>query len=167
MRAAAQRAHLTCNPAQISLETPFPSLSASLAGRREAGLRICEEIVIIAYSCVTAVPRLRRSKDLAVLHPGLTAGPTHCRLFEAGLEMIGCLVLRSVGQANQAREAPAGSRHARKRVVACEKQNRGRNGRHNGSERFIHTFSDPPRRVGEAPHGVDLNSEGMELTSCR
>jgi hypothetical protein len=35
---------------------------------------------------------------IVILNPGLTAGPTHCRLFEAGLEVIGSLVLRPNGQ---------------------------------------------------------------------
>jgi hypothetical protein len=37
--------------------------------------------------------------------PGLTAGPTHCRLFEAGLEVIANLVLKPNGQKNQAQSA--------------------------------------------------------------
>jgi hypothetical protein len=44
-------------------------------------------------------------EDIVILNPGLTAGPTYCRLFEAGLEVNGSLVLRSGGQTNQARSA--------------------------------------------------------------
>ena len=39
--------------------------SSSLALRRPARLRSCEEIVIIAYSCGTAVPRLIGSLQLS------------------------------------------------------------------------------------------------------
>jgi hypothetical protein len=42
---------------------------------------------------------------IVTLDPGLTAGPIHCRLFEAGLEVISSLVLRSNGQRNEARSA--------------------------------------------------------------
>ena len=56
---------------------------------RAAPFRSCEQIT----AGMVPVPHLRRSKGLAVLDPGLTAGPTHYRLFEAGLEMIVCLVL--------------------------------------------------------------------------
>jgi hypothetical protein len=45
------------------------------------------------------------ASGLAVLVPGLTAGPTYSRLFEAGLEAIVNLVLRSSEQTNQARSA--------------------------------------------------------------
>jgi hypothetical protein len=51
------------------------------------------------------VPHLRCSMVLVILLPGLTAGPTYCRLFEAGSEVIADLVLRSSGQVSQARSA--------------------------------------------------------------
>jgi len=44
-------------------------------------------------------------ESIVILDPGLTAGPTHCRLFEAGLEVIGSLVLQPDGKRNEARSA--------------------------------------------------------------
>jgi len=78
---------------------------ASAGEPRAAPVRSCEAILVIAYSSVTDVPHLRRSEGSAVLDPGLTAGPTHYRLFEAGLEMVVCLVLWLAEHANQARSA--------------------------------------------------------------
>jgi len=54
---------------------------------------------------MTAVARLQRSDLVREFLPGLTAGSTYYRLFEAGLEMIRYLALRSVGHANEARSA--------------------------------------------------------------
>jgi hypothetical protein len=37
-------------------------------------------------------------KSIFIPNPGLTAGPMHCRLFEASLAVIGSLLLRSNGK---------------------------------------------------------------------
>jgi hypothetical protein len=42
---------------------------------------------------------------IVTLNSGLTAGPTHCRLFEAGPEVVGSLVHRSNRKRNEARSA--------------------------------------------------------------
>ena len=44
-------------------------------------------------------------ESIVILDPGLTAGPTHCRLFEAGLEVMGSLVLQPNGKRKEARSA--------------------------------------------------------------
>ena len=44
-------------------------------------------------------------ESIVIPNPGLTAGPTHCRLFEAGQGIIGSLVLGSSGQRYEARSA--------------------------------------------------------------
>ena len=51
------------------------------------------------------VPHPSALEAMAIHEPGLTAGSTYYRLFEAGMEMIGHIVLRSAGHTFQARSA--------------------------------------------------------------
>jgi hypothetical protein len=44
-------------------------------------------------------------ESIVIFDPGLTAGPIPCRLFEAGLEVIGSLLLRPNRQRIEARSA--------------------------------------------------------------
>ena len=115
-------------PASLATPTPFQHCGFMVPGHdsslplSQVAVRRVSEGVKKSRPAWSVCAHLRRSERLAILHPSLTAGSTHCRLFEAGLEFIGEHAALSNGHETR-REAPGGSSHARKRVVTCEKRN--------------------------------------------
>ena len=110
--------HKAPNHFETSLEEAAVSRPGRKAGmkngqpfeRRRCGTSVTREYAMTTISYRFGDPpdgfqSKRRASRRHVRETRLTAGPTHCRLFEASLEMVGNLVLRSVGRANQARSA--------------------------------------------------------------
>ena len=96
----------TCGTEQCDLQRPFIRLTCeALTLRLEYAVRSFERIAVTNRSCMTAVPRLQRSVCNVAKTPRSRAGLLLCRLFEAGLEVIGSLVLQPGGQENEARSA--------------------------------------------------------------